>query len=111
MDMNLINMSQFTARNARADSAKNALMRSGVKVESIESIRAKAEEFEAIFISQMLTPMFEGIKTDGPFGGGHGESVFRSFQIDEMGKAISKSGGIGLADAMMRQLITQTQEA
>ena len=32
--------------------------------------------------------MFSGISTDGPFGGGEGEEMFRSLMIDQYGKAI-----------------------
>ena len=36
-------------------------------------VRETAEAFEASFLSQMLKPMFEGLSTDGPFGGGEAE--------------------------------------
>ena len=32
-----------------------------------------AQDFEASFLSQMFKPMFEGLKTDGAFGGGSAE--------------------------------------
>ena len=34
-----------------------------------QKAEAAAKDFEAVYISQMLTHMFEGIKTDGMFGG------------------------------------------
>ena len=37
--------------------------------------------------------MFEGIKTDGMFGGGNAEDIFRSMMVDEYGKMMSKNGG------------------
>lgn len=73
-------------------------------------MKASAEDFEAMVVSQMLTPMFEGIKTDGPFGGGAGEAAFRTFLIDEYGKAIAARGGIGLSDMMIRSLLV-TEDA
>ena len=39
------------------------------------------------------------------FGGGNSEKVYRDMQVDEYGKAISKAGGIGLADSIMREMI------
>ena len=69
-----------------------------------------AKEFEGVFISQFLGSMFSGIKTDGPFGGGSGEEMFRSLMIDEYGKAIEQRGGFGLADSVTRQLM-KFQEA
>lgn len=70
-----------------------------------QAMRAAAEDFEAVFLSQMLAPMFAGIKTDGPFGGGHAEEIFRSMLVEETGKTIARAGGIGIADAVYRQLL------
>ncbi len=47
-----------------------------------------AEQFEGVFINQFLGEMFAGISTDGPFGGGQGEEMFRSLMVDEYGKQI-----------------------
>ncbi len=71
--------------------------------------REAAEEFEAFFLSQVLQSMFKGIKSDGMFGGGHGEAVYRPLMLQEYAKLIAERGGVGLADAVMRELLT-TQE-
>jgi Rod binding domain-containing protein len=71
---------------------------------------AAAREFEGMMIGQMLEPMWAGIKTDGMFGGGTGEQVFRSFMIQEIGKGIAQTGGVGIADDIARALL-QAQEA
>lgn len=71
----------------------------------MRKMRETAREFEAVFISQMLRPMFENIEAAAPFGGGPGEQAYRDMQIDEYGKAIAKAGGIGLADSVMREMI------
>jgi len=69
--------------------------------------RAKdaAQKFEGQFLSFMLQQMFEGVKTDGPFGGGHGEEMFRSLMTDAMGKQMTKGGGIGLSDTIQREIL------
>lgn len=64
-----------------------------------------AEEFEAVFLAQMLKPMFAEIETEPPFGGGSAEEIWRSLQVDEVGKAIARSGGIGLASVVERELL------
>jgi Rod binding domain-containing protein len=69
-----------------------------------------AKEFESVFISQFLGTMFSGIPTDGPFGGGQGEEMFRSMMVNEYGKSIESRGGFGLANAVTRQLLKH-QEA
>ena len=73
-------------------------------------MRATAEQFEASFLSQMLKPMFEGIETDGPFGGGEAEGTWRSFMIDAMAKQTVRAGGIGLADTVVSEMIRMQTE-
>ena len=67
--------------------------------------RDAAQKFESQFLSQMLGQMFQGIETDGPFGGGHGEDMFRSLLTDSMAKEMTKAGGIGLVDTVQREIL------
>lgn len=64
-----------------------------------------AQKFESQFLSIMLQQMFEGVETDGPFGGGQGEEMFRSLMTEAMGKQMTKAGGIGLADTIQREIL------
>lgn len=73
------------------------------------AVRKAAEEFEGQFLSQMLGHMFKDLKTDGMFGGGQAESMWRDVYVEQLGKAVSNSGGIGVADVIERQLL-QLQE-
>jgi peptidoglycan hydrolase FlgJ len=68
-----------------------------------------AQQFEGVFISQMLSQMFEGVQADPNFGGGQGEDMFRSMMVDEYGKQLAAQGGIGLSSALTRELL-KTQE-
>lgn len=78
--------------------------------DSKEDIQKAAADFEAFFLTQVMEYMFAGISTDGPFGGGFGEGIYRSFLLKEYGQDLAKSGGIGLGDAVMKELINM-QEA
>jgi peptidoglycan hydrolase FlgJ len=79
--------------------------------EAAARTRATAESFEASFVSQMLKPMFEGLSTDGPFGGGEAESTWRGFLVDAMAKQTVKAGGIGLADRVMAEMLKMQEQA
>lgn len=70
-----------------------------------DRMRDTAQAFEASFVAQMLRPMFEGVSTEAPFGGGEAEATWRGFLIDEMGKQVARAGGIGVADHVMAQMI------
>ncbi|MBI1196604.1 MAG: chemotaxis protein chel [Phenylobacterium sp.] len=64
-----------------------------------------AQKFEGQFLSMMFQQMFAGVKTDGPFGGGFGEEMFRSVLTDAMGKEMTRAGGIGLSDTIQREIL------
>jgi len=66
--------------------------------------RHAANEFEAVFLNEMLAPMFEGLSTDGLGGGGTGEEMFRPMLIDQYAQAIQHAGGIGIAEQIVREL-------
>lgn len=69
-----------------------------------------ARDFEAMFLSTMMQPMFETLKTGkGMFGGGNAESTYQQMLVDEYGKVMAKAGGVGIA-AMVRKQILQLQE-
>ena len=68
-------------------------------------ISSTAQAFEAQLLSQMFQPMFEGVSTDAPFGGGEAEKTIRSFLIDAFAKQTAKAGGIGLAHSVMSEML------
>src|SRR4051812_4136739 len=68
-----------------------------------------AKQFEAVFLSEMMSHMFEGVKTDPEFGGGQGEDVFKSLLTNEYGKQLANAGGIGIADQLQKAMIQLQQ--
>jgi Rod binding domain-containing protein len=78
---------------------------------SPDQLREAARDFEAFYLARALEPMFEGLSSEAPFGGGMAEDMWRSLLIDEYGKAIAKAGGIGIADAVVRVLIDLQEQA
>ena len=74
-------------------------------------MRETAEAFEASFLAQMLKPMFEGLSTDGPFGGGEAEGTWRGFMIEAMAKQTVRAGGVGLADQVVAQMLRMQEQA
>lgn len=68
-------------------------------------VNKTAESYEASFLSAMFGSMFEGTEVSEPFGGGEGESAFRSFMTDAMGKSVAHHGGIGLAKPVAMEML------
>lgn len=75
------------------------------QVTSMDEARKVAEDFESYFLGQALQPLFANLSAEEPFGGGATEEIWRSLQVDEYGKALARSGGIGLADHVLEQIL------
>ncbi|HCI47490.1 MAG TPA: chemotaxis protein [Rhodospirillaceae bacterium] len=96
-----------TSRALRELNGAKPLARGGnVDAEKMAGIDAASKKFEAMVLSQMLQPMFAGLKTDGPFGGGFSEEMYRSMLVEEYGRMMADNGGLGIADAVKRQLLS-----
>ncbi len=91
--------------------AQSAPVAAPQKSANFQAAHKAAKEFEGVFIGQFLGTMFEGIKTDGPFGGGQGEQMFRSLMMDQYAKQMSERGGFGLTDAITRALLSHQEAA
>ena len=99
--MDKIMMTQAQAAFS-AGAAKPPAARAGM---NIDQIKKTAEEFEAFYLAQALQPMFAGVSPSEPFNGGPGEDMWRSMQVQEYGKALARNGGVGLADAVVREMV------
>lgn len=71
---------------------------------------ASAKDFELFFLQQTFETMFQGVGSDTLFGGGEGETVYRSLLLQEYAKVTAQNGGIGIADAVQREIL-RSQEA
>ena len=68
-------------------------------------VKDAANRFETQFLAQMIGHMFEGVSTDGPFGGGFGEEMFRSLMTEAMAGQVAKSGGVGVSATIQREML------
>lgn len=101
MDIQFLSTAEFQTDKSALEGARLSVK----TAKTNEAARTAAESFEAMFIAQMLKPIFETVPTDGLMGGGHAERMFRSLQIEEMGKEMVRSGGFGIADSVMREIL------
>lgn len=63
-----------------------------------------SREFEAMFVGMMLKSMRETVGKDKLTGGGHGEEMFRSLLDQEYASEAARSGSIGLAQSIEKEL-------
>lgn len=71
-----------------------------------EAAAAKAaEDFEAMFLGEMLQPMFSTVEVNETFGGGSAEEMWRGLMVEEMSKQIARQGGLGIAPMVKAQIL------
>jgi Rod binding domain-containing protein len=99
---------QISAQAASALS--NAAIAKPASTKNAAAAQKAAKDFEAVFLNEMLGSMFSGVSA-GPFGGGAGEDMFRSLMTDQYAHAIAAQGGVGLADAVQRELMTMQERS
>jgi Rod binding domain-containing protein len=68
------------------------------------AMRRVARDFEAQALGALLQPMFQGLEAKGPFGGGAAEAQWRPMLVDAIARDMARAGGIGLSDAVLREL-------
>ena len=78
----------------------------GARAGDQKGLEAVAREFEAMLIGQMLKQMREASLGDGLFDNDQSK-MYLEMQDQEFAKAMSQGDGIGLRDALMRQLSAQ----
>lgn len=91
--------------------ASAALAKAGIdpKAAATAKAHAAAQDFEAVFLNSMVNQMFTAVGGEGPFGGGAGAGVWRSFLSEEYSKSFAKAGGIGIASQVYDTLLAQQQ--
>ncbi len=94
-------ISALYANNINAAPKSSALTKS----KDLAKAEKAAEDFEAFFMTKMMESMFEGVSTDGIFGGGHAEKIYRSMLFNEYGKEMAKVGSIGVKQNILDAII------
>ncbi len=100
-------MHSNTMRNDLLDDRSKALASSAKEPMTADKAKKVAKEFESLFISQMLEHMFGESSGEEAFGGAESDDIYKSMMVEQYGKAISKSGGMGIAAHIERSLMNR----
>lgn len=63
-----------------------------------------SQEFEAIFIKQMLNVMRKSVSKTGLMDGGMAEEIFEDMLYDEYAQKMAETGSFGIANMIYKQL-------
>ena len=74
--------------------------------------KKQADDFETMFLEQMTEKLFASEGTEGPLGeNGTGGGIWRSQLTQQYAKQIQKSGGIGVSDQILREMLSLQAQA
>jgi murein DD-endopeptidase MepM/ murein hydrolase activator NlpD len=79
--------------------------------EQSPSLKKLTQEFEAIFLHQLLSVMRETVGSDGIFEESAGQDIYTSMMDQAVARALALQGGIGLAAPLLRHLEGAQAEA
>lgn len=73
--------------------------------EDEKEIKEACEQFESVFINMLFKQMRKTIEDGGLVQKSHARETFEGMLDEEMSKAITKAGGIGLSDMMVKHFL------
>lgn len=69
-----------------------------------KTLKEAVQEMEAFFIYFLLKEMRKSVLDSGLYGESRSMDIYRDMMDEELGKVMSKSGGIGLSEMLLQQL-------
>ena len=106
--MDTLNAANTYHLNNNASSAlESKLKGSSVSAGELKKLKEACQDFEAIFIKQMLDSMKKTVHRSELTKKNMGEEVFDDMLYDEYAKKMSGTAGLGVGDMMFRQLSRQ----
>ena len=103
-------MNQTVMRNDLLDQTAQKLQTMAKGPMTAERAKQVATEFESMFIGQMLEHMLSGESMgDSLFGSSESDEIYQGMMVEQYSKAITRSGGIGIAQHIERTLIERSR--
>ena len=92
-------------------SAITSVSQTTISPAAYDRVRSQAVELEGVFLHTLVKEMFASIETEDEFSGGFAEETWRGMQAEQLANAMAEAGGIGLADALMSDLLALQEGA
>ena len=70
-----------------------------------KKLRATAHEVESLFMTHLLKTMRQASGMGKTPLSGNGQRVYQDLMDEELGRTLSKSGGLGLGDMLVRDVL------
>jgi Rod binding domain-containing protein len=73
-------------------------------IDKTSDLYKACEDFESLFIKQMLDVMRKTVEKNGLFDGGIAEDIYEDMLYDEYAKKMAQTAQFGLAETIYRQV-------
>lgn len=81
------------------------------KTHTSEQIAKVTQEYESVFLAQMLEHLFADVELDPFSTDAEGSDIYKSWMLEAMAKDVAAAGGIGIARDMHDVLLKQQEIA
>ena len=95
-----IDSAMLSYTESRFGALANAERRLTGQETELRKLREASQDFEAIFIKQMLDAMRKTLPKGGLIDGGMAEDIFEDMLYEERAKLMAKTGSLGIADML-----------
>jgi len=95
---------EFLTSRGNAFEAKIRTARSLAAQGKQDELKKVSQEFEAIFLAQLLKVMRETIQESGLFDGGFGKSIYTELFDQEIALSMARRGTLGIGDILYKNL-------
>jgi flagellar protein FlgJ len=103
--INLINVPETLKRKAQSvEIKKDSKSLAATDPKEDAKLKKACQDFESIFLNQMLSKMREAVPKSDLMGHSQAEETFQGMLDDELAKQMSANGGIGLGATLYRQI-------
>ena len=103
---------EIAMRTAKSAMNQNAAGKTDAASDTseLDKVKKSAQDFEAVFLSEMMGHMFEGLEPNKEFGGGQGEKMFQGMMVQEYGKMMAKGQGIGISQQLQSVMLRMQEQ-
>ncbi|MBI9105310.1 MAG: rod-binding protein [Spirochaetales bacterium] len=102
--MEITDAASLQYRNTSLNASLESVKRGGISEAEEAKLKEACQDFESLFIKQMLDTMRKTVNKGELLNGGMAEDIFEDMLYDEYASAIAGSGDFGISKMMYSEL-------
>jgi len=75
-----------------------------------QDVHKAAVKFESVYLNEMFSHMFQSVDQNNPFGGGHGEEMFKSMMVEQYGQLVANSGQTKISTSIEKEMLKMQEQ-